>query len=55
MSGFTPGMQLEVVVEMNTSIVTHQRSIYTLWDFLGDVGGLNDILCIFGQCLVLVS
>ena len=51
--GFTPGIQLSIVLEVNTSLKTHQRSVYTFWDFLGDVGGLNDILCIIGQWLVL--
>ena len=29
---------------MNKDKISHRRSIYTFWDFLGDVGGLFDML-----------
>ena len=47
-NGFTPGTQFSVVVEVNTASISHHRAIYSFWDFLGDVGGLNDSLAIFG-------
>ena len=33
-------------------VITHNRSIYTLWDFFGDVGGLFDMLKLISQTLL---
>ena len=38
--------------EMELSSVQKIRKIYSFWDFLGDVGGLNDILTLIGGCIV---
>ena len=38
--------------EMNTDQISHMRSCYTFLDFLGDVGGLFDMLRIVGECLM---
>ena len=34
----------EGLIAINLDTVKHNRSIYTFWDFLGDVGGLLGIL-----------
>ena len=34
----------EAMIIMNSNLHLHHRSIYTIWDFFGDVGGLFDML-----------
>ena len=33
-------------------MTTYHREVYTIWDFLGDIGGLNDILPVIGAFIV---
>ena len=40
---------------MDTDIVEYRRSIYTVWDFLGDVGGLYDMLKLLAQPVLAFS
>ena len=35
--------------------VHHKRSIYTFWDFLGDVGGLFDMLKILAKPVLVIA
>lgn len=42
-------MRLEF--EMSTDEITNSRSVYTFFDFLGDVGGLLDMLIIFAKLI----
>ena len=37
---------------MGLDRIEHTRSIYTMWDFLGDVGGLFDMLRLLAEPLV---
>ena len=41
LAGFIIGRSLDVV--------SHQRSIYSVFDFLGDIGGLSEILRLIGS------
>ena len=41
-----------MIIEQDYTTVEHTRSIYTIWDLLGDVGGLFDMLKIIGSPLV---
>ena len=36
----------EAMIIMNSNLHLHHRSIYTIWDFFGDVGGLFDMLAL---------
>ena len=40
---------------MNTDRTLYSRSIYTIWDFLGDVGGLFDMIRLLAAPLVSLS
>ena len=33
---------------INMSKIVHKRSVFSFWDFLGDVGGLYDMLILIG-------
>ena len=46
---------LDFVFLMSTDQTIHSRSIYTVWDFLGDVGGLFDMVKLLIQPLVTLS
>ena len=37
---------------MSTDTVSHERSVYTVWDWMGDVGGLFGTLSIIGAQIV---
>ena len=37
---------------MSSDTVHHSRTIYSFWDFLGDVGGLFDMLKLIGSIIV---
>ena len=39
-----PNYIYEGVLLLHKTVVSHERSIYTFWDFLGDIGGLFSIL-----------
>ena len=34
---------------MDSDIVLHSRSIYSVWDFFGDIGGLFDMLKLLAE------
>ena len=38
--------------EMHPDVIQQERSVYTVWDMFGDVGGLFDMLSYIGQWLV---
>ena len=42
-------------IQMEMTVIEHQRSIYTWWDFLGDVGGLFGILQSIAYPFITVS
>ena len=45
---------ISVTVEMNLNLMTYERSLYTLFDLLSDVGGLSGILfTMFGAVITL--
>ena len=44
--------ELTISFQMTESLVSHSRSVYSFWDFLGDVGGLNDIMRLLGTWIV---
>ena len=37
---------------MSLNIMSHNRAIYSVLDFLGDVGGLFDMLKLIGEVLI---
>ena len=41
--------------QMDMTVIEHSRSIYTYWDFLGDVGGLFGILQSLAYPLIALS
>ncbi len=50
-----PNSLASFVVMFNPEKLNNSRSIYNFLDFLGDVGGLFDMLCIVATVLLLVS
>ena len=46
--------ELTLSFQMTGSLEKHSRTVYTFWDFLGDVGGLNDIMRLLGTWVVTV-
>ena len=48
------GSLLQYQIMMHPDVIKHTRSIYTILDFLGDVGGLSDALKILGGIAVLL-
>ena len=42
------GLENSYFYKWDNKVVSHQRSIYTFWDYLGDVGGLFDMLKLIG-------
>ena len=43
------------MLELNKDTITQYRSIYSFFDFLGDVGGLLDLFLRFAQFLVTLT
>ena len=43
---------LQCTFEMHPDIIQQERSVYSVWDMFGDVGGLFDMLSYIGQGLV---
>ena len=41
-----------IIVSMSLDLIEHERAIYTIFDLLGDIGGLSDILFKLGGILV---
>ena len=41
-----------ISIALDGDIIEHKRSIYTLWDMLGDVGGLFDMMKILTYLLL---
>ena len=41
---FDPGMLFSIELILEKDVIHHDRSVYTLLDLLGDVGGLFDAL-----------
>ena len=42
------------MIDMDLNVKQNLRSVYTFWDFLGEVGGLYGILLVFGNFLVYI-
>ena len=40
---------------MDSDIVLHSRSIYSVWDFLGDIGGLFDMLKLLAEPILAIT
>ena len=51
---FIKNMIFSFMFSMNMDAITHNRSIYTLWDVFGDVGGLFDGLIGIGHVLIFI-
>ena len=49
------GSNLEFAFQISVDKVIHSRAIYSVWDFLGDVGGLFDMLKIIAEPIVALS
>ena len=43
---------LDINFQMDLTTMSHTRSVFTFWDFLGNVGGLYGILVIIGSQIV---
>ena len=41
-----------VTVEMDPNLMMYERSVYTFFDLLSDIGGLNGILMTFAGTIV---
>ena len=44
----------DLFIHLNLNTVEQSRSIYSFFDFLGDVGGLLDLFVLFAELLVSV-
>ena len=44
--------QLTITLDLDST--EHVRSIYTIWDALGDIGGLIDMLCLLCKPLIIL-
>ena len=51
---FQDGVIAGFLISFNPEIVHHTRSIYSALDFLGDIGGLYDMLKIVAEVLLSV-
>ena len=47
-----PSVSYIHLVKWSTQVNEYTRSIYTFWDFLGDVGGLFDMLKLITEVLI---
>ena len=45
---------LQIAFQASVDKVIHERRIYTFWEFLSDVGGLNEWLSVCGYYFVIV-
>jgi len=52
-TSYYEGVLLAVYFEISADIVRHSRSVYSVLDWLGDVGGLFDALSII--CRIIIS
>ena len=41
-----------LTIQQDLDIKERSRAIYTVWDMLGDIGGLFDMLCILAGPLI---
>ena len=37
---------------MDSNVVEIERSLYTIWDYFGDIGGFNDFIRIVGSMIM---
>ena len=44
-----------LVITLDHDAIEEKRSIYTIWDVLGDIGGLIDMLYLLGKPLIVLS
>ena len=44
-----------LVITLDHDAIEEKRSIYTIWDVLGDIGGLIDMLYILGKPLMVLT
>ena len=52
---FRYGQVFMLSFQMHPDIVEEQRQVYSFWDFIGDLGGLNDFLKLVGGILVSIQ
>lgn len=38
--------------EMHEDVIEERRQVYSFWDYIGDIGGLNDFLQVVGGILM---
>ena len=43
------GILNELYITLNRNAIEQVRSVYTIWDVLGDIGGLIDMLYLLGK------
>ena len=41
-----------LTIQQDLDITERSRAIYTIWDMLGDIGGLFDMLCLLASPLI---
>ena len=41
--------------EMHEDVIEERRQVYSFWDYIGDIGGLNDFLQVVGGILISIS
>ena len=46
------GQILSISVFMDDDVIEERRQVYSFWDYIGDIGGLNDFLQIIGGVLM---
>ena len=44
-----------LVITLDHDAIEEKRSIYTIWDVLGDIGGLIDMLYLLGKPFIFLS
>ena len=46
------GQIFSIVFNMHDDVVEEKRQVYSFWDYIGDIGGLNDFLQMIGSILM---
>ena len=46
------GQILSISVFLDDDVIEQRRQVYSFWDYIGDIGGLNDFLQIIGGVLM---
>ena len=48
----THGVFNSIIISLEEDAILEVRTIYTIWDVLGDIGGLIDMLVLLGKPLI---